>query len=78
MTATCIFCGASDEVIEPIEDPVCDRPECEAKAKEYAWHHLLRQFIETKTINGIKLFRLRGVIKRTNRQVTRKWRRTGK
>jgi hypothetical protein len=65
MTGTCCFCGAVEELppdVAPSETLVCDRPECTAKAREFGWHALLSQYIETKEgPDGTMMFRLRNV-----------------
>ena len=60
MTATCVFCGAEEETAEPVENPVCDRPECMAKAREWGWNRLLGSYIEVERAeDGTIMARLR-------------------
>ena len=55
----CIFCGAEEETAEPVENPVCDRPECREKAEQWGWSELLRRYIEAQQVEDEWMFRLK-------------------
>ena len=59
MTAKCVFCGAEETVEKPVENPVCDRPECGEKAKLWGWDQALRAYVEVQVTEAGTMFRLK-------------------